>query len=362
MTDPLHRFARSVILVDVNGVMWRTFHVAKSREASSRMLVAQEAAQKFFSGLLRALMSDIPEFVFPNKTASEASPPVFGVHRPILCFDQHGGQRRLMHPELYKQQRPSSRNANEMISAIEMIRDVAYLLGIHSLPKDKKLPVEADDLIDTAVRVLHEQDPEGYRIVMSVDKDLLACLRHGDGYNTCVLRPHKNVWVSNKNAEKELGVPPHRVSEFLAMNGDASDGIPPIPAISGARRAANMLSVYPDLYELANSQFLRGNALRTLIMNYSLTVPHNVPDVVARLDSSPNVYDSINFLRVKRISEALRKRFGSHSWNTSERKLCRLLESRTARAQGRCKKVLETKENRDPTADPTSSHAIVEDV
>eukprot|EP00760_Papus_ankaliazontas_P031145 PhM_4_TR5192/c1_g2_i1/m.46762/K02335/DPO1, polA; DNA polymerase I len=290
MTDPLHRFARSVILVDVNGVMWRTFHVAKSREASSRMLVAQEAAQKFFSGLLRALMSDIPEFVFPNKTASEASPPVFGVHRPILCFDQHGGQRRLMHPELYKQQRPSSRNANEMISAIEMIRDVAYLLGIHSLPKDKKLPVEADDLIDTAVRVLHEQDPEGYRIVMSADKDLLACLRHGNGYNTVVLRSGN--WVTSENIRQHFGCAAEHVSALLAIGGDRSDGVDAVPGY-GEGITPFLLTQYAKdedgdvdvgtneslLIRFAKGEMLTAEQISALSRNYALVVPHNVSDV-----------------------------------------------------------------------------------
>eukprot|EP00760_Papus_ankaliazontas_P031144 PhM_4_TR5192/c1_g1_i2/m.46764 len=334
---------RSVVLVDVKGALHRVVHEANNRtqkyeaavinyggdalDDEVRLRTSVRGAVRIFFTRLVELCTRIPIIGDDNKRHN------FDAHKPILCFDQHGGQRRPL-IESYKEGR---KEPAAVTRSLEIIRTVAEDAGLLVFPTCRDLVVEADDLIDTAVRVLHEQDPEGYRIVDSVDKDLLACLRHGDGYNTCVYRCHKNVWVHKSNVMEVFDVPADRISEFLAINGDTSDGVPPLRSLSGEKRAPAVLRCFSDLFTLAKDLHLSQDALRTLIMNYSLTVPHNVPDVVARLDSSPNVYDSINFLRSRKLSSAMNKGLGCKECRMSgrDRFLRHKLEVRVARAEDR---------------------------
>jgi len=93
---------------------------------------------------------------------------------------------------------------------------------------------EADDVIATLVRRFAAA---GARVlVVSADKDLGALV--GERVQLFDLRSEQTVGAVE--VEERLGVPPGRVSDWLALAGDAVDNVPGVPGI-GAKTAAALL-------------------------------------------------------------------------------------------------------------------------
>ena len=110
----------------------------------------------------------------------------------------------------------------------------AYRIPIITLPG-----FEADDVIGTIVA---RSVSEGVNtVVISGDKDFQQLVRPG----VWLLNPGRGGsagveehWVSVENASERLGVPPERVTDYLALVGDSSDNIP--GARIGERRHASL--------------------------------------------------------------------------------------------------------------------------
>jgi protein Xni len=101
--------------------------------------------------------------------------------------------------------------------------------------------VEADDVIATAVlRWLGEG--RGDAIVSSTDKDLHVLISFG-----ALLWDHfKNEWHDRAWVEKKFDVTPEMLTDFLALCGDSTDGIPGVEGI-GQKSAAKLLNAYKTL-------------------------------------------------------------------------------------------------------------------
>jgi len=101
--------------------------------------------------------------------------------------------------------------------------------------------VEADDVIATGVlRWLGEG--RGDAIVSSTDKDLHVLISFG-----AMLWDHfKNEWHDRAWVEKKFGIPPEMLTDFLALCGDSTDGIPGVEGI-GQKSAAKLLNAYQNL-------------------------------------------------------------------------------------------------------------------
>ena len=121
----------------------------------------------------------------------------------------------------------------------------AYRIPILSVPG-----YEADDVIGTLVRHAVEQGINV--VVVSGDKDFQQLVRPG----VWLLNPGRggpaNVeehWVSVENATERLGVPPERVTDYLALVGDSSDNIPGVRGI-GDKTAVELVNAYGPLEEI----------------------------------------------------------------------------------------------------------------
>ncbi|OGB27738.1 MAG: 5'-3' exonuclease [Burkholderiales bacterium RIFCSPLOWO2_02_FULL_57_36] len=101
--------------------------------------------------------------------------------------------------------------------------------------------VEADDVIATGVtRWLSEG--RGEAIVASTDKDLHGLIAYG----AIVWDHFKGEWHDRAWVEKKFGVPPEKMTDLLALMGDASDGIPGVSNV-GIKTAAKLLHSYGNL-------------------------------------------------------------------------------------------------------------------
>lgn len=157
-----------------------------------------------------------------------------GAARLGVAFDEAlgSGFRHDLDPA-YKAQRPRPDDA--LKASFRECRALTRALGI---PEAASGRYEADDLLALAV---HRGRPRPV-VLVSTDKDLLQLLRPGDARWV----PGAPTPQSYAEVREALGFPPEAMATFLALTGDASDGIAGVPGV-GAKTAARLCARFPDL-------------------------------------------------------------------------------------------------------------------
>jgi DNA polymerase-1 len=124
---------------------------------------------------------------------------------------------------------------------------ISQLLEAYRIPIRSLRGYEADDVIGTLARQGVE---EGVNVVIvSGDKDFQQLVRAG----VWLLNPGRGgpagveeQWVSIENGTERLGIPPTRVTDYLALVGDSSDNIPGVKGI-GDKTARDLVAEFGDL-------------------------------------------------------------------------------------------------------------------
>jgi 5'-3' exonuclease len=103
------------------------------------------------------------------------------------------------------------------------------------------VPVEADDALATAA-ARFRGEVEQVRI-LSPDKDLGQCL---EGTRVVQVDRIRGRVIDEAALRERRGIAPGSVPDYLALVGDAADGIPGLPGF-GERSAAVLLAAFPRL-------------------------------------------------------------------------------------------------------------------
>lgn len=99
---------------------------------------------------------------------------------------------------------------------------------------------EADDALATAASKL-DGTPEVEQVVIcSPDKDLCQCVR---GSRVVTLDRRREIVLDDHGVQEKFGVLPESIPDYLALVGDAADGIPGIPRW-GAKSTAAVLAEF----------------------------------------------------------------------------------------------------------------------
>lgn len=105
---------------------------------------------------------------------------------------------------------------------------------------------EADDALATAA-ARFEREPRVDRVfVCSPDKDLAQCVRDG---RVVLLDRRRGVVLDEEAVVAKFGVPPSAIPDWLALVGDAADGIPGIRGF-GAKTAAALVARYGSIEDI----------------------------------------------------------------------------------------------------------------
>ena len=144
------------------------------------------------------------------------------------------GVRNALYPP-YKRARPPTPPA--LVAALERCAALARALGVAALGSDR---VEADDVIGHFARLARD---DGRTVtIVSGDKDLAQFVGPGDR-----LLDHGRRSAEDARAiERRLGVRPARIPDWLALAGDAADGLPGVPGV-GRATAARLLRKWGSL-------------------------------------------------------------------------------------------------------------------
>src|SRR5688572_1068008 len=175
-----------------------------------------------------------------------------------------------------------SSNRNEIYPAYKATRNKMptdlelQLPRIHEVIAAFNIPVialadhEADDVIGTLAIRAQEQDLEA--VIISGDKDFYQLIRPG----ICLLNPGRGgnamveeEWIDTRNAAERLGVPPHHVTDYLALIGDSSDNIPGAPGI-GPKTAIQLIEQFGPVEDiLARVDEIKAKRPREALQNHA---------------------------------------------------------------------------------------------
>ena len=103
--------------------------------------------------------------------------------------------------------------------------------------------LEADDALATAAHRWQNAPGLERVIICSPDKDLCQLV---SGDRVVTLDRRKNVTLNESGVRQKFGVAPASIPDYLALVGDAADGIPGLPKW-GAKSAALLLTRYEHL-------------------------------------------------------------------------------------------------------------------
>jgi 5'-3' exonuclease len=163
-------------------------------------------------------------------------------HRPravVLCFGPDAAHyRQELYPayhadreELPDDLAPQWADCREFFGAFD------WLVASHD-------SLEADDLLGTYARL--ESEAGGTALLLTGDRDMFQCA--GEGVTVLYVRTGSRgaESVTAEEVRKRYGVPPELVPDFIALRGDASDGIPGAKGV-GEKTAAELLRRHGSL-------------------------------------------------------------------------------------------------------------------
>lgn len=102
---------------------------------------------------------------------------------------------------------------------------------------------EADDLMGTLARQAAER---GYEVLLvSADKDLMQLV----GPHVSLFHTGRGKRYDPAEVERDYGLPPAKIADFLALTGDTVDNVPGVPGI-GEKGAQNLIAEYGSVEAL----------------------------------------------------------------------------------------------------------------
>ena len=156
--------------------------------------------------------------------------------------------------EGYKAHRPET--PGELVQQLPAIRKVisAFQIKMVEVPG-----YEADDLLCTMAEKAAKKGNDVF--LVTSDKDMLQVV----GERIKVYDPMKDKVLDEEYVRERFGVGPERVTEFMALTGDAVDNIPGIKGI-GEKTARELLAGVKDLDELLDHpEAIKKERLRNLV-------------------------------------------------------------------------------------------------
>src|SRR6478672_7771789 len=215
-----------LFLVDGYALIYRAFYALISRPLTTSKGENTSAVWGVSSFLQRLLQTHKPEYLA-------------WVHDSGLSF-RH---------ETYPAYKATREKLTEELQADfdRGMKRICELLDAYKIPIVSLRGFEADDVIGTlAVKGLEQKLNV---VVVSGDKDFQQLVRPG----VWLLNPGRGGpagveehWVGMDNAVERLGVPPHRVTDYLALVGDSSDNVPGVKGI-GDKTAVELVEQFGDL-------------------------------------------------------------------------------------------------------------------
>lgn len=139
--------------------------------------------------------------------------------------------------ELFAGYKTSEGMPEELLAQFRLAEEACEALGVTCW---RMWEFEADDAIATASAWLAGRPEVEQVVIATPDKDLGQCVR---GSRVIQWDRQRKTILDEEGVREKLGVPPASIPDWLALVGDAADGIPGLPGW-GAKSAATVLAAY----------------------------------------------------------------------------------------------------------------------
>jgi DNA polymerase-1 len=210
----------TLYLIDGHALAYRMYFALTAGSASQRWQTSKgeptAGIYGFARELIRILEQEKPEYL-------------------AVAFDTGKTFRDEIFPE-YKATR--AKMPDDLRPQIERIREMVDAFNIPRLEMDG---YEADDVLGSVARVAAEKGL-GVKIITG-DRDLLQLVNE----RTAVyLAGDDQMYITEEDVVKKLGVRPNQVVDYKAIVGDKSDNIPGVPGV-GEKTAVSLLEKFKTL-------------------------------------------------------------------------------------------------------------------
>ncbi|MFQ5888964.1 MAG: DNA polymerase I [Gemmatimonadota bacterium] len=199
----------TLYLIDGHALIYRAFFAMISRPLTTASGENTSAPYGLSRFLMRLLEERSPDYIGVVLDAGDS-------FRGEL-FEEYKGTREKM--------------PDELAASLPRCREIVRAFRIPVIEIDGW---EADDVIGTLAVQAAERGL--CTVIVSGDKDFYQLIDE----RTCLLNPGRGgpagigeEWVTSANAAERLGVPPERVTDYLALIGDSSDNVPGVRGIGG---------------------------------------------------------------------------------------------------------------------------------
>ncbi len=223
----------NLYLIDGHSYVYRAYYAI--RELSNSKGFPTNAIYGFTNMLLKIIREKKPDGI-------------------AVSFDSPVPTERHRIYEGYKAQRPET--PGDLIEQIPYIRRMisAFNIKIFEVPG-----YEADDILGAIAKKASSEGMDVF--IVTGDKDMLQLV----GNKIKVYDPMKDTVLDEEFVKKKFGVGPERVTEFMALTGDAVDNIPGIKGV-GEKTARELLSEFESLDAmLSNTDRIKKEKLRVLV-------------------------------------------------------------------------------------------------
>ena len=223
----------TVYLIDGNSYAYRAFYAI--RELSTSRGFSTNAIYGFTNMLLKIIREKKPDGI-------------------VISFDSPVPTKRHAMFEKYKAHRPETPHG-----LIEQMPYIKKLISAFHIKTFEMPGYEADDIIGTVSKRLASKGISVF--IVTADKDMLQLVDS----NIKIYDPVKDKILNDEYVKDKFGVGPERITEFMALTGDAVDNIPGIKGV-GEKTAKELLSNVSSLEELlGNTNLVKKEKLRRLV-------------------------------------------------------------------------------------------------
>jgi DNA polymerase-1 len=213
-----------VYLLDSMAFIFRAYHAMQRQRPMSTRTGIPTAATYVFVNMINKLRKDFqPEYL---AAIYDVGAPV---HRNELATQLKDVQKFNIKTQAFEAVEYGGYKANRKETPPDLIQQQPYIrraLEAFRIPILYYDGFEADDVIGTLSCKLSALGHKVY--VVSSDKDMMQLVND----DVVILNPTKdNLILDRAGVEQNLGVPPERVVDVMALRGDSVDNIPGAPGI-----------------------------------------------------------------------------------------------------------------------------------
>jgi len=154
----------------------------------------------------------------------------------------------------------------ELFDQFLLVERASRALGMVTWPM---IEFEADDALAAAAAKFADEPGVEQLVICSPDKDLCQCVRSND---VVTLDRRREIVLDEDGVREKFGVSPTSIPDYLALVGDAADGIPGI-ARWGAKSASAVLAKFVQLENIPGDHEQWGVKVRG-----GATLAHNLAE------------------------------------------------------------------------------------